>query len=136
MGLGKQTTSRKCWFGRRCFLLLSLCHLKSPRLSVLNNLGSCAVLSCAVRSWREEALALRLYLLDYCWSLHNSRDGVCKGTECEHSCRVSKGSKDSSTIGVRRVMLQQGFIADCPEHNGNTCTCKTGNGNRQMRNIC
>src|SRR6266446_4210883 len=76
MGLGKQTTSRKCWFGRRCFLLLSLCHLKSPRLSVLNNLGSCAVLSCAVRSWREEALALRLYLLDYCWSLHNSRDGV------------------------------------------------------------
>src|SRR5260221_13132290 len=78
MGLGKQTTSRKCWFGRRCFLLLSLCHLKSPRLSVLNNLGSCAVLSCAVRSWREEALALRLYLLDYCWSLHNSRDVVLK----------------------------------------------------------
>jgi hypothetical protein len=37
---------------------------------------SCALLSCAVRSWRVAAPALRLCLLDYCWSLHTTRHGV------------------------------------------------------------
>jgi len=78
MGLGKQATSQIAGWGGGVFLPLSLCHLTSPRLSVLNDLGSYAVLSCTVRSWREMVSASRLSLFDSCSSLHNSRYGVRK----------------------------------------------------------
>jgi hypothetical protein len=76
MDLSKQPTSQKGWVGRRCFLLLNVYTLTSPKLAVLND---SAVLGSNFPHdqipW-SKCISLRLCVFDACQPLHTTRHGV------------------------------------------------------------
>jgi hypothetical protein len=95
MDLSKQPTSRKCWVRRRCFLLLGLCPLTSPKLSVLNDWQSCIPFFPVIRSFEEEGASACgcAYLMA---AGHYTTLGM-----------VSSGKKRQMRLGAEQLVLNQ-----------------------------